>query len=543
MLKNRAQVVIDTLAGTDQPGTFDIAGLSKDLNLALEFGPRANGGQLPLSESAGMTLQARARRGLGALRWREPRPVSCWGKHCLDMLVRSSDAGNAGRGTGRRRRGDRLPRRRLFGIGGGAISVPVFFEIFGILGYPTEIAMPLAVGTSLAVIIPTSIISALAHYKRGTVDLDLLRIWAAPVILGVLAGSVIARYAAPQVFQAVFIGVGAINAAKLLSGGKGWRIRDGLPSKAVLRVYGAGIGLVSRADGHRRRRGLQPGHDAARRPDPSRGLDRRGHGRHDRHTRHHRLHGGGLRPSGPSARRDRLRVARHLRPNHSDVAADHAFRRGAGACPVQAYAGDGVRPVPGTGLRPLRLGHGVLGRFHQDTLPDASGSAMVRQRRVRSARSRVSVRLSLLDLRDAEEEPRARRRDGIEVGKAFDAPATAAELISQMDRELAAESSSPVSSGSVSTPLPLTLRSFSSSCAASMWKPGGNGCASPLSLPEWWDRRQACASRNSSRRSTLGQRTVLRFPRLDVVGRQRSIRVVRRARRDVDHRDRHDRDR
>lgn len=133
----------------------------------------------------------------------------------------------------------------LFGIGGGAISVPVFFEIFGILGYPSEIAMPMAVGTSLAVIIPTSINSALAHYKRGTVDLDLLRIWAIPVILGVLAGSVIARYAAPQVFQAVFICVGAINAAKLLSGGKGWRIREGFPSKAVLRVYGAVIGLVS----------------------------------------------------------------------------------------------------------------------------------------------------------------------------------------------------------------------------------------------------------------------------------------------------------
>lgn len=133
----------------------------------------------------------------------------------------------------------------LFGIGGGAISVPVFFEIFGILGYPPSVAMPLAVGTSLAVIIPTSINSARGHYKRGTVDMDLLRVWAVPVLVGVLVGAAIARYASPQVFQAVFIVVGVVNATKLLSGGKGWRLREGLPSKGILRIYGAVIGLVS----------------------------------------------------------------------------------------------------------------------------------------------------------------------------------------------------------------------------------------------------------------------------------------------------------
>lgn len=133
----------------------------------------------------------------------------------------------------------------LFGIGGGAISVPVFFEIFGILGYAPDVAMPLAVGTSLAVIIPTSISSALAHYKRGTVDVDLLRVWAVPVLVGVLIGAAIARYAPPQVFQLVFVLVGSVNATKLLSGGKGWRLRDTLPSRAVLRLYGMGIGLVS----------------------------------------------------------------------------------------------------------------------------------------------------------------------------------------------------------------------------------------------------------------------------------------------------------
>jgi uncharacterized protein len=133
----------------------------------------------------------------------------------------------------------------LFGIGGGAISVPVFYEVFQTLGHAPEVAMPLAVGTSLAVIIPTSIQSSRGHFLRGTVDMDLLRVWALPVLLGVAVGSVIARYAEPQVFQLVFAVVAAVNAAKLLSGGSGWRLRDSLPGKAVLRLYGAGVGLVS----------------------------------------------------------------------------------------------------------------------------------------------------------------------------------------------------------------------------------------------------------------------------------------------------------
>lgn len=133
----------------------------------------------------------------------------------------------------------------LFGIGGGAISVPVFFEVFRLLGHPAEIAMPMAVGTSLAVIIPTSIMSARGHYRRGTVDMALLRAWAVPVLIGVLAGSAIASFAAPWVFQLVFILVASVNAAKLLSGGSGWRLADSLPGRAMLSVYGAVIGFVS----------------------------------------------------------------------------------------------------------------------------------------------------------------------------------------------------------------------------------------------------------------------------------------------------------
>ena len=133
----------------------------------------------------------------------------------------------------------------LFGIGGGAISVPVFYQVFGNLGFDDSVRMPLAVGTSLAVIIPTSFVSARAHLARGTVDTALLRLWIVPVLLGVILGALVARIADPWVFKVVFVLVAAVNAAKLLFGGNGWRVRDGLPGPWPLRAYGFVTGLFS----------------------------------------------------------------------------------------------------------------------------------------------------------------------------------------------------------------------------------------------------------------------------------------------------------
>lgn len=133
----------------------------------------------------------------------------------------------------------------LFGVGGGAITVPILFEVFGVIGAPEAVAMPLAVGTSLAVIIPTSLRSARGHHARGVVDTALLRAWAAPLVVGVCLGAFIARYAPPLVFQAVFIGVAGVNAAKMLLGRASWRIADDLPKGFGLRVYGFVIGLLS----------------------------------------------------------------------------------------------------------------------------------------------------------------------------------------------------------------------------------------------------------------------------------------------------------
>jgi uncharacterized membrane protein YfcA len=132
----------------------------------------------------------------------------------------------------------------LFGIGGGAIIVPVLYEVFRVIGVPDEIRMQLCIGTSLAIIIPTTIRSYVAHRARGAVMPDVLRIWMIPMVVGVGVGSVLATFAPQSVFKVAFIILAAIIAARLLFGGDRWRLGDELPGKAGMIAYGLGIGLA-----------------------------------------------------------------------------------------------------------------------------------------------------------------------------------------------------------------------------------------------------------------------------------------------------------
>ncbi len=133
----------------------------------------------------------------------------------------------------------------VFGIGGGAILVPVFYECFRLAGVPLEVRMPLCVGTSLAIIIPTSIRSYRAHDARGAVDQEILRAWWLPVLIGVLAASLIARYAPEKLFKVVFVMVAWFAAARLLSAKEGWRLAGDLPKGPLMRVFGFFVGLLA----------------------------------------------------------------------------------------------------------------------------------------------------------------------------------------------------------------------------------------------------------------------------------------------------------
>jgi uncharacterized protein len=133
----------------------------------------------------------------------------------------------------------------LFGVGGGTISVPVLYYCFTALGIADAAAMPAAVGTSLALIVPTSIKSARGHYAKCAVDMPLLKSWIVPVVLGVLMGSAIARFANPWVFQFVFVIVAMANAIKLIFGGDKWIFARAMPKGVLSLIYGWIVGIVS----------------------------------------------------------------------------------------------------------------------------------------------------------------------------------------------------------------------------------------------------------------------------------------------------------
>jgi uncharacterized membrane protein YfcA len=133
----------------------------------------------------------------------------------------------------------------LFGVGGGTVVVPVLYEVFGLYGVPDEIRMPLCIGTSLAVIVPTSLSSFAGHYRTGAVDVAVLKVWVAPIIVGVVGGTVIAAFAPPLLFKAVFVAVSLFLAVRLLAGRDRWRLGETLPGVVSLTGYGLMIGSSS----------------------------------------------------------------------------------------------------------------------------------------------------------------------------------------------------------------------------------------------------------------------------------------------------------
>jgi uncharacterized membrane protein YfcA len=133
----------------------------------------------------------------------------------------------------------------LFGIGGGAIIVPALYEVFSALGVPEDVRMQLCIGTSLAIIVPTTVSSYLGHKKKGAVIVDLVRIWALPAVAGVAIGSVTASYAPSGVFKIAFIIFTTFIGTRMLLGSERWSLGTQLPSRALLTLYGFVTGLFS----------------------------------------------------------------------------------------------------------------------------------------------------------------------------------------------------------------------------------------------------------------------------------------------------------
>ena len=195
----------------------------------------------------------------------------------------------------------------LFGIGGGAVIVPVLYEVFRALDVPEEVRMQLCIGTSLAIIVPTTVRSYIAHKKKGAVIPQVVRIWAVPAVVGVAIGSVIAAFAPAQVFKIVFVDFRrldrATHAVRRATAGISAPICRAAADADVLRLHHR-PDLV--AGGRHRRLGVERGaHASMASSMQQRGgdLGRRRRADHDR--RHHRLHAGRLAASWRRCRRCR----------------------------------------------------------------------------------------------------------------------------------------------------------------------------------------------------------------------------------------------
>ena len=132
----------------------------------------------------------------------------------------------------------------LFGIGGGAVIVPVLYEIFSVLSVPDEVRMQLCLGTSIAIILPTNLRSYLTHNAKGLVIPRVIRLWALPAVIGVSCGAVIAAFAPPAVFKIAFVLIAGFIAIKFLFAGDRWNLGTELPGTVPMTLYGFGIGLA-----------------------------------------------------------------------------------------------------------------------------------------------------------------------------------------------------------------------------------------------------------------------------------------------------------
>lgn len=92
----------------------------------------------------------------------------------------------------------------LLGVGGGTIIVPALAFAFAALGIGDDVAQHVAVASSLAIIIPTGVMSARSHNRRGAVDAGILRLWAPFVLGGCLIGGLLARYFTGDALRIIF---------------------------------------------------------------------------------------------------------------------------------------------------------------------------------------------------------------------------------------------------------------------------------------------------------------------------------------------------
>ena len=132
----------------------------------------------------------------------------------------------------------------LLGAGGGMIIVPALFYAFKILGYSPDALMHLAVGTSLAIIFPTSLISSYTHYKLGNVDLNLLKYSGIFLAIGIIFGAIFTSNINTQKLLIIFSFFAFVSSMIFLFQKESQNKKKEIP-KILKFVYGFITGFIS----------------------------------------------------------------------------------------------------------------------------------------------------------------------------------------------------------------------------------------------------------------------------------------------------------
>ena len=133
----------------------------------------------------------------------------------------------------------------LLGIGGGAIIVPALSNALLLLGFDADVVQHAAVGTSLAIIIPTGLMSARAHRSRGSLDVPTLRLWVPFIVGGTLVGGLMAGLFSGDVLRIVFAAMAFLIAANIVFAWQTRLMGHLHGSKLVHRIAASVVGYIS----------------------------------------------------------------------------------------------------------------------------------------------------------------------------------------------------------------------------------------------------------------------------------------------------------
>ncbi|RUO26462.1 sulfite exporter TauE/SafE family protein [Aliidiomarina minuta] len=132
----------------------------------------------------------------------------------------------------------------MLGIGGGIVVVPLLIYLLPVMGVPAALVVPMAVGTSLATIVVTTLSGAYAHHRHDKILWSWVALIGPFLIVGGIAGATLGTQLAPELLQRVFATVLLVLAVRMI-----WKTQpvaeDRHISKGPVRAWSAVIGVIS----------------------------------------------------------------------------------------------------------------------------------------------------------------------------------------------------------------------------------------------------------------------------------------------------------